>query len=143
MNTIEQYRERFRHGPVGSWTTFLGAGWDACYGEQYEFRADFTGHARAFDTVDDEEPVREAEFTWKLIEDFTIETQPVGEKICDEDWGVIRYDFRFAYSRYGGDQLLVLYEVGHHVEDNPGFWWAPNPVVLASEYPRELYIVRP
>ena len=129
---IAQYRERFRCGPVGVWTTSLGAGWDVCYGCQFEFNADFTGRAYMYDSGDEEEPERETAFTWKPIEDFTIETQPVGEMVCEEDWGVIRYDFGFVQSKYGDDRQLVLLELGHHNKDNPGFWWSANPVVLAT-----------
>jgi len=127
---IAQYRERFRQGPVGFWTTSLGGGWDICYGETYEFRADFTGQVSSYDSDEDEPPETTTDFTWKVVEDFTIETQPVGVEKCDEDWGTIRYDFRFATSKYGGDRILVLYEVNHQENDNPGFWWSPNPVVL-------------
>jgi hypothetical protein len=56
----------------------------------------------------------------------------MGEMTCEDDWGVIRYNFRFAQSKFGGDRMLVLYELDHHVKDNPGFWWSPNPVVLAT-----------
>lgn len=129
---IGQYRERFRCGPVGVWSTSLGAGWDISYGFKFEFSADFTGRAYSCDTGNEEEPERKTQFTWKLIGDFTIETLPVGEVICAEDWGVIRYDFRFSHSKYGGDRMLVLYQLDHHVKGEPGFWWSPNPVVLSN-----------
>lgn len=129
---IAQYRARFRRGPVGLWTTWLGAGWDICYGCQFEFASDFSGRVCSWDSGDEDEPEMETPFTWRLLDDFVIETQPIDESDCEEAWGVVRYDFRFALSKYGGDRMLVLYEVGDGDEDTSGFWWSPNPVMLVE-----------
>ena len=133
---IASYRARFRCGPVGLWTTHLGAGADILYGCQFESCADSTGRAWSYDSGDEKESETEIPFTWKLVRDFTIDIQPVGKMECPEDWGVVHYGFRFASSRYGGDRMLVLYEVGRDQDMDPGFWWSPNPVVLVNDIPR-------
>lgn len=132
---LADYRERFRRGPVGVWTTSLGAGWDIGYGCQFEFKPDFTGRIFSYDTGDDEEPETEDFFTWKLVDDFVIETAPVETNSHDDDWGILRYGFQFATSKYGGEKNLVLYEIGYEPEGELGFWWSPNPVVLTDVCP--------
>lgn len=137
---LATYRTRFRQGPVGVWHTWLGAGWDSCYGCQFTFRKDYTGLAYTWDIGDDKEPETEEEFTWRLVSDFTIDIQPVGERRCEEDWGIVRYDFAFGLAKCGGDRKLFLYEIGHYGKTSPGFWWSPNPVVFADENPQHIYI---
>jgi hypothetical protein len=137
---IAQYRNRFRRGPVGVWTTSLGAGWDICYGCQFEFRSDFTGRAVMYDSGEEQQPETETPFIWTVIDDFTIDVQPTGEVDCREGWGIIRYDFRFACSKHGGDRILVLFEKGRDATDKPGFWWSPNPVVFAGASPHDMRV---
>src|SRR5437762_3303169 len=105
---LEIYRDRFRRGLSGTWTTSLGGGLDMVYGCLFEFRPDSTGRAHSWDSGDDEHPEADVDFRWTSLGDFTIDVQPIGPKKCEEDWGVIRFDFRARRNEYNLREIVLF-----------------------------------
>lgn len=102
LPTIEAYRERFAHGPIGLWDDtiddYMGMGFAGISGKSSEtlFRADGTGRF-----VSEDEEIR---FVWRSIGDRIVEVRCLehipplenysAEELAeDRQWHRVEYDF--------------------------------------------------
>lgn len=115
--TVDEYRDKFKHGPVGKWHTAeiipLGSAW--------EFRSDGTGTFIQYNGLGaDEIP-----FAWRAAGDWKIEVKldfsqldaereevafDSSTSIVEDDWDTIEYDFNVA--NVGYYETVVMFEVG-------------------------------
>ena len=128
---MADYRRRYRRGPVGVWLASHER--LTLYGTQFEFRNDSTGTIISWGYDEDGDEEGQHEFHWKSVGDFAVDIQPVEAAQCEDDWGLIEYDFRAVRSPYG-HRVVEMYSKDGATYDGraPGFWWEAHGVELVK-----------
>jgi hypothetical protein len=123
---LEEYRERFRHAPSGTWQTAQGT-FDAVASDTISFLPDHTGVIEHRSSFSGATTVR---FQWREKAERTIEIRYLDHDddtdADDEPWDEIRYDFK-PLNTDTPSRAIVLHEL-----DQEGFWNLNAPLRLIS-----------
>lgn len=134
--TLDQYRDRFKHAPLGRWKQAAGT-FSVVMDELWEFNPDHTGRIIQTSAFSGED---EAQFEWKEVADFTIACRT---KWPDEDdqaeaeadaapWVTVRYDFRIVSTDYG--ELVAMYQLADDGTIRQGFWYSLSPLINIDDH---------
>ncbi len=136
--TIDNYRQRFRTAPYGSWSQAVGT-FSNVMDERWEFNADHTG--KVIELGPFGEAQGETLFEWKEVADFTIACKvtkwPHGDAEDDgavepEEWEIIRYDFRMTPTDSG--EIIAMYQVFGDEPTQKGFWLSAAPLMYGDTW---------
>ncbi len=134
---INAYRDRFKAGPVGTWTSCQGT-FDMIMSEEWIFRPDGTGEAWS---NRDELITR---FRWRSVRDLVIEMldlsdghdEPTTNR--DDEWQPVEYDFSITSTDYGLSHVTMAERsrVGSNYE---GFYLGLARLELVDEEASPLF----